>query len=285
MGKDFIGCLYLVLVLYLLKVKDGEKNNDFSLISVLSLLILILTPLGSNNGLKFAYYAMWLAIPIAYHYLMNPATINLFGGDFLGSHKFRSKLNLGQNEMIILRRSIIWSFIIFSLGTAYTETYRDSKDRLAMVYQVKHPLLRWVFTTRDRAEVVQELLDNLSKYVKKDDYLIADEDTAMVHFLTKTRPYLYNSWTMTYSPQLFKQSIERAINERPGLPVIVRAKASVSNKQWPNVRGLRVRDSRHREGRAIMNEFIKKYNYSIVWENRFFQILLPPKYKIETKKS
>lgn len=274
----FIGVLYLILLLYLFTFNAEEDNKEFRLVSFMSLIVLLFTQLGSGAGIRIVNYAMWLAVPIAYHYFkkLNENSFSLAKSH--DSFRFFSKLKLGQIETCILLKSFLFSFIVFSLVTAYSDTYRDSKNRLAMIYSIKHPLLNGVFTTRDRAEVVQELLDSISKYVKKDDYLIAYEETSMVHFLTKTRPYLWNSWPELYYPPQFKQVLERANHERTDLPVIVRAKAKTASTEWPNKNGLRI-SKRHIGNRAIMNDFINRYHYLVIWENQFFQILLPPQFK------
>ena len=82
---------------------------------------------------------------------------------------------------------------------------------------------------------------------------------------------------MLYQPIQFKEVVQRAINERKGLPVIIRAKRNTAIFEWPNSRtGLRI-SRQYIENRKIMEYFIQAYHYKLIWENNFFQILLSDK--------
>jgi hypothetical protein len=62
------------------------------------------------------------------------------------------------------------------------------------------------------------------------------------------------------------------------LPVIVRAKGNTEEQSWPNNKGLR-KSLSFDAVRNIMHDYIKKNNYQKVWENSFFEILVPENFK------
>lgn len=226
MISSVLAVLYLVLLLYVL---NFEKDRDLRTVSFTALLILVLAPAGSANAIVNAVLGMYIAIPIGFNYIwgirelkvdIKPATSRSGAGYFL---------RLNKDELKLIKIVVVGLFLVFTMKSAYYFTYRDSGNRWEMSHRVNHPRLKGVLTTEERAQVVEDLMSNLQAYVKEDDYLLAYEQISLVYFLTKTRPYLYSSWPMLYSPAKFEQSLNRALQERPNLPVIVRAKGSTED--------------------------------------------------------
>jgi hypothetical protein len=144
-----------------------------------------------------------------------------------------------------------------------------------MVYPINQPMLKYTYTTKDRAIVVQGLVDELKKYVKKNDYLLSTEP--MVYYLTDTKPYLYTSWPLeVYEDEGdFNAAIGRALKERSSLPVIVMNKGSEYSYDWPNI--IDERGGFEKENALILEAFIITKQYKCVWNNGYFEIMVPPK--------
>ena len=240
-------------------IADAMTDRGNCAAALAALIILLIVPAGSADGYVTSVYGMYLAIPLAVQ--------------GIAEFKFRPGLSTEHYRYTIILGFVL--LLVLALAAGYRYTYRDSPQRMSMTYQVGHQKLKGVFTTRERAQVVTELLEVMPHYVKKGDYLLAYEQIPMVHFLTGTRPYLYGSWPMLYSPGKFQKMLDRALAERPELPVIVRAGGSTEKFDWP--RGKTLRGGYYLAGsRKIMNEFIEAQNYRMVWENSFFEILIPP---------
>ncbi len=269
------GILYLVLISYIINLKKGD--NVFRLILFVGLLILFITPIGSNNGIRNSVYGMWIPIPIVFVYAFRLRRIN---AEFVTESDFATirwiRINLNPEKVALLRSCVITSFITLSLVWCFIYTYRDSPNRVEMRYSVEHPRLRGIFTTKERSRVVQELLDEINKYVKEDDYLLAYNGIPMIHFLTKTRPYLYNSWIDGIPSYQLKRMLDNAIDEKTELPVVVRAKFETSQFHWPKVK-IKVLSKTRKETGIIIEDFLIQNKYSLIWENEFFEILVPPK--------
>ena len=146
-----------------------------------------------------------------------------------------------------------------------------------MVHPVNHPMLKGQFTTKERAESLQELTTALSEYVNEDDPLFAYEHIQLIYYLTNTRPYLYHAAPMYYQPDMFNEALKRAQKEKRRLPIVVRAKADTKTRYWPQDvdMGLQITDTRINDSRLIAIRFLKVNKYTVVWENTFFQILAP----------
>ena len=267
------GFLYMILLGYIINVE--KSSHDFRLISFVALLILIITPLGSGNGLNNAVYGMWIPIPIAFAYIfrLKKMSVEIETENDLSATQWKISLNYKETKLSV--NFFVTLFVVISLVMSFACTYRDSSNRIEIHYSVKHPRLMGIFTIQERAKVAQELLSEVGKYVKEDDYLLAYNDIPMVHFLTKTKPYLYNSWIELYQPNELRQALERAMKENPHLPVVIKAKSSAANSNWPKTNVSFSLSERKIEDIAIIDDFIKYNKYSIVWENDFFEILIP----------
>jgi hypothetical protein len=103
----------------------------------------------------------------------------------------------------------------------------------------------------------------------------------MIHYLTKTIPYAYNSWVWAYDSNSMKHQFERAKRERQQLPIILREKCQPIGGNWTQPIEYYNDDSLEdtyvykKEKIKIINNFIAENNYIIAWENKLFQILVP----------
>lgn len=255
---DFVvgltGVLYALLIVGV--ILYAKRNPQMSLISLTALILLFAEPIGSDLILLIATYGMYLAIPLAAQIFQDVLP-----------HKW-----LGQASALIGLAVLLVAGAI----TGYHYTYRDSSNRSAMSYTVGKPLLGGIYTTKDRATVVRQLLDVMPRYVRPGEPLLAYEETSLVYYLTDTVPYLGSSWPMLYDPVAMKTILEEKNAQGGPWPAVVRAKGETADFGWPNVDHLRL-DYRHNEDRAFIAQFLRQHGYSVVWQNQFFQILLPAK--------
>jgi hypothetical protein len=274
---------YVIMVMYglfcliLLKniIWHSPDKKQLPLLSLMVLLLLVITPLGSSNGISNAIYGMWLAIPIGLIFLLDCSGLDLeidLNSKNPRLQKFRIELSKIETKKVTCL--ILISFLSFSLISAYQYTYRDSADRFKMVFTVNHPSLKYVFTTEERAHVVQGLVDELPLYIKKDDYVLAYESIPMVYYLTGSKPYLDNSWPDLYIPDQFCDKLNQSLKEKGMLPVIVRTKFNTRSFTWPD-NTKPTEDESYRIRRDIMERFIAAHHYTLAWNNEFFEILTP----------
>lgn len=183
---------------------------------------------------------------------------------------------------------LLWAcaiiFFLFILkrgaGNIANQCYFDDGYRWNKFYRINSPLAT-TFTTKKNCDMLDPMLQELAKYVKEDDYLLCFQNIATVHFLTKTRPYLYNPWVWTYDPANMAKKFEKAEKEHSCLPVIVRDKSMLPRwyEPYPDWNNDNAEETylHKNEKIKLINRFISKHGYTIAWENDVFQILLPPK--------
>jgi len=247
----YTGVLYLLLIAAWLGW--GRQDPGKRLLIFISLAILVLAPLGSGNGIKNSVFGMWLAFPLAACYIVeksawNPATAALF--------------------TIVL---------IFGVTSVWSYTYRDSKNRLEMVYSVNHPKLKGIRTTQERAAAVEALLKRLPAYVDPGDQLLAVESIPLLHFLTETRPVLKSAWPLNLTPGMLERRMRAVRKTKNSLPTIVKAALNTRAHDWPENQdeGLFAGNPALFKKRAVISGFVESKGYQKAWENEGFEIWTP----------
>ena len=161
-------------------------------------------------------------------------------------------------------------FITVSIPLIYTSTYRDSSHRLLLTKSIDNNLSRGVKTSEPRAKVISELLEQLSSMKIENNTLLCFESIGMVHYLTKTQPYIGNPWPLMELPSDFEKLL--TIKEMEFLPIIVMAKKQTRSQSWPNSGEVNQSPS-DIANRGVINNFIKKHKYYKLWSNQMFIIL------------
>lgn len=258
-----------VLTLFLKKVQ-----TEIKIIGLLSFFTLTTLSLGSAGGIKNSgYMAIWIGLPLFFYVINN--------GDILfKDYKFFSlKSFFNRNTKLI--RSFLWAIIISFLGVKTykisQQAYFDTGNRFEKTFAINNDKARGVYTTQRRAKIINDLLVNLDKYVQPDDYLLAYDKIPMVHFLTETKPYMYNPWVWIYDYNSFEKKLIKAELEISVLPIVVQQKfetiSSFSEPIPDYMSTSKGNTNLHsNERNAIMNSFLERNDYSIVWSNEYFNI-------------
>jgi hypothetical protein len=248
--------IYLVSILYFIMIVNTvirSKQKEWRLLSLGALILLFITPLGSNNGIWNAIYGMYFAMPI-----MLQSLLNLFNK------------RLG-NKLTYL---IVVPFILYALPLSVGNIYRDNPDFFSLRATADTPKLKMIFSVPDRVQALDELSVGLKKYLKKEDTLLVYEEVPIVPYLTDKPSVIPNPWPMLYNPDIFKEKLAKV--NLTSLPVVVRAKTRTATPEW-NVKNLLRQSPKHEATRQQMKEFLHQHQYKVVWENNYFQILHPAK--------
>lgn len=250
------GTSYLVLSAVTLGL--WKRELPLRVAAFVVLIIVVIAPLGSNNGIRNAHMGLWLGVPLLLALLSGLEAPRL----------------LGQGPKLALLAGLV----LFGEGLhrAATYTYRDG-DRQELVVSVDHRQLRWQYTTAARAKVVGEVLTALEQRVRPGDYLLAYEGAPLLQYLTKTRPYLNRPWLMSYeSPKVIAQLAADAPTRTGCLPVVVRTFKSTRGFDWPTRPNSLEGKEPFRSTRRVLKNFLSRHGYERTWRNSFFEILEPP---------
>jgi hypothetical protein len=235
-----------------------QRSFELRIAAFAALVIVLVAPLGSNNGIKNAHMGLWLALPLV----------------LAGLLSLEKQYLAGQGAKLATVACLVLAGE--GLHRAATYTYRDS-ERSRLTAGFDHPQLRGQFTSAERARSVSEVLTALEGRVSPGDYLLASEGTPLLQYLTKTRPYLNRPWLMGWERGHVVAALAKEAPRRTGcLPVAVLTTKSTRGPEWP-------RRPRHLENRAAqrgvraaIKAFLRAHGYERTWSNGFFQILQPP---------
>lgn len=233
-----------------------RRSLDERIACFIGLVALVVTPLGSGNGVRVSYLGMWFSLPLV----------------------FCALAAAGEGVRAPLRALALIAGVAVlgeSLHRDMTYTYRDG-PRAELLTPVDHPQLRAQFTGAARAKVVGEVLQALDERVSRGDLLLAYEGTPLLQFLTYTRPYTGRPWIMTDDvPHLVPGMLSSAQRTFKCLPVAVRSTGSARGSFWPQDR--RRLDKQNKATRSAIAAFLKEHDYRRTWRNSFFEILEPPR--------
>lgn len=257
------------------------RNKELQVLTLMGLYIILTFPLGSSDGLyTVGMYTLWIGLPIAIDYF--------------------SKWNQLQTQWSLDTRESRWDFLLLlkphqfrvigwvgtlllffgMLRQAYYYPFFDWNDRLRMTAQVDNPYVRGIFTTKERAAVINELLAESKKYIQPGDAVLMYHSIPLMHYMTNTQPYLRNSMPWLYEGGFFANELNATAAKTGKLPVIVRQliKTVDDASSWPDTPVKSDEEWEHineKRDQALI-EFILKHNYQEVWANKVFSILIPP---------
>ncbi len=256
-----------------------SPNPELKILSALGCLIILVHPFGSAPGIiTVVIYSMWISFPIAADYIYAVKKITNKMEYETENSKSAAWLILNSRQLRNIQLGTLAAIIFLCIHHIFTYPYfYDYHKRSEMTYQVANKNMRHIYTSKERAESINELLTESSKYIKEKDYVLAYDAIPLYHFMTETRPFLNNPSPMFYSTELFSVEMEKAIKKRP-LPVIVRQKIKTVHEgsKWPEeIVNFNEEDIERSTGRDnYLREFIKLHNYKEVWSNKVFSILV-----------
>ncbi len=265
----FFGLMLLVAFLMLFSKKTP---NDKKILLLTGVMILILAPIGSDSGLGKLTWGSWLLGALLIFHLESGITINF------PNRTKKILFKLTPHVFSVAISALFISFVTY----AWNNPYNDPGSRLEKIYPIRHPKLRFIYTTEERANFINEMLEALSKYVAPDEDLLAFNSIPMVHYLTGTKPFLSTSWVkLLYADKIFAKELHDAV-EKKGLPVVIRQKTNTGDTDWSlvppeNYTAYLNPSIKYKSQGIILNKMLKKYNYQTVWENKIFEILMVEK--------
>jgi hypothetical protein len=231
-----------------------NSSHELRLASFLMLMIFITWPLGSGAGFTNYVYLVPLALPVTF-FLLNEVKHVALQFHVQDGKSSGIALVLDRGWVARIRPVVLTGIILFSVSNALAYTFDDAYDRFVLGSRIDHKNLRHVFTTESRARKLESLLQELSKYVKKNDTLFVVWTGPLINYLTETRPYLAHPWTEIYN----RRQLDELIGERARagqFPVTVRYNGTSYDD--------------------ILFNFLGKCSYKKAWNNDSFSIYIPP---------
>ena len=261
--------LFIGLMIFqgLALIADKKCRSEMRLLSLAGLILLLIAPLGSDSGLGKSTWGMWILGPLV---LTMPLTLKL-------ENLFQLPKLIHQAQF--LKRLLAVLILLTAMASAWESTYFDVGSRISKVYPIEHPHMKFIYTSKERARVVNELISEGFPKMKDEKYLLSFIEIPTLNYLSDKRPFISTSWPkLYYNPITFRLKLEEALLHRKTFPAIIRQKQNTGLNDWPDspvpdYLKYKVGLSYWPEHGRILNEFIERNNYQVVWENEMFQLL------------
>ena len=270
----YTGCLLILITKF-----KNKNQSELNYIAMAGLLMCICLPLGSDQGINTMWTSTWLALPLSMSYLHQI----LCKKDYhiqLWEHPITFKRRNMQGYIITLTIT----YFICGIYKVDNLAYYDPGSRFQKTYAIDNIYCKGIYTNAYRAGLMNELLPELSKYVKPNDYLLVYNFMPGLNYMTDTKSYISNAWLWCLSGAELEKQLTQSQHEKKILPVVVR-QHFVATNEWQEYdpdfdkldnNGIINPLSTPSQTKAI-NQFLEKNRYYTIRTNKNFEILLPEK--------
>lgn len=251
----------LVLLFSVIMLFDNKYNLNQRTLVLAGILMLAILPLGCSHGfINMAGLVLIIALPVSVSGIFNVNKLNLWNIPFINS----------IDSLQILRKWLGVVVIIISIFPAVYYSYCEENGKYKLTSPVNSRQVKMIYTTKKRADAINELLQECKKHVAAGDYTLAYGYIPMFYYLTETKPFLYNLWIGDYKVEYYKNLVNKSLAEKKYFPVIVKMKYSTWGN-WPSPE-TKFKDVETNEWDKYFDEFVKRNSYSMVWQNEVFEL-------------
>ena len=251
----FIGVIILCTLLFL--YYHNTPDNNLAILLLVACTFMVFNPLGSNTGIIKSTHAFWLVLPLS---LLCTQRL----GTYVDTRFIKTLSSLIPTILVIM--------LIFAVFFHATNVYRDDPNRLNLTTPFESPQLKWTYSTPERVQVTDELIDVIKRETNPDDYVLMVNGMPMLYYLTETRPALGQPWLFTYSLDhiiaLEKERVEKGEIE-PKL--FIYSKVNTLNRYWPQS-DIPLYERYDKNLNYLRGQYIDTYDYSLLWENEAFAV-------------
>ena len=246
-----------------------NKDKEIKMLSWAGLSMIMIIPLGSDGGMvNNGSIIYWLGMPMAISFYLSIQNIHI---PAIPQWAVRQTLLLTLGVYILAcGAKAICDGVYFDGGPLFEKRYSIQNDR------VKH-----IYTSRERAQILNDLLIGIKPYIKQGDHLFAYGSIPAINYMTRTKPFIGCSWPELLGEPLFRHKLN---NYSGPLPAILRQKFNSIGKEFgePSENylidcGIETGPFRSNKKHRVINEFIEKNKYKTVFENQYFVLYLPEK--------
>jgi len=257
--RVFIGIVILFIAIFLYFHERSDKN--LALLLIVSGVIMIINPLGSNTGIIKSTHAFWLVLPLS-----------ILCMNRLGKQT--------ENKFVQTTSALIPTILLllFILGIFFQggNVYRDDPNRLNLTTPFQSPQLIGTYSTAERVQVTDELISVIERETEPGDCVLMVNHMPMFYYLTGTRPALGQPWLFLYSEEKIMELEEKRAEAGEIMPkLFVYSKVNTRDRYWP--RGdTPLKESDEKKLNYLKNQYITTYQYSHLWENDEFSVYRIP---------
>lgn len=240
--------LFLAWIAAIYFLGSAKTSLEEKLWAVLVLVILVITPLGSNNYTYQNLNNLFLAAPFTLYTFVKVFRYRR-GEGLLSGLSFPWKAMVAAAGAMILMQSI---------GFHFTFSFRDGMDGTPRDYLLREPeVVAGMKTTAVNGKELQGLLRYIKEHIPQDSKLLLYGNCPGISFLAGRPVAVETSWPDLDSVSL--SAFQRQVEEMEELPVII-IHAPVVETEWEV------------EKMRCVNEFMEKNQYTPAYSSESYTV-------------
>ena len=239
-----IGCLTAIY-----NRRDGVRA-----LGVIALLLMLIFPMGSDSAFNSGSIIVMLATPIAI------------------------AVCIRHTQMFRTGYFIVALALVCVAKMASAGSYFDGGALWKKTAAINSPHATGIFTTPERAAIINEVLDGIKPWVHPGDTMLVYGSMPMLNYLTDTRPAMDCSWPELLSSALLTQRL----NNTKTLPVVLRQKFVSIGTDFTAPTDSMLHTYGEAQSAfcidtkiAALNHFLATHHYSKVYDTPHFTLYLP----------
>jgi hypothetical protein len=214
-----------------------NTSNFLRNAAMAGLILSIITFIGSNTGLLKTAYGMLLLIPVC--------TISLW-------HQRTTQVLGLRMPVQAISFTITCLLLIASISTQFTFVYQVSSGitaRLKAHHKFDSPLLQGIYTTKDRADFINQVLPEIQRRIVGGTIYVFGH-MPILYFLSQTHPFISKIWLNgnKYSSEFIYEALEEEAKKSPLPLLIITDKMILGETGW-----------------ELMTGFLNKHKYKMVF--------------------
>lgn len=214
--------------------------------------VILCLSFGSDTIISVSTYAFGAALPALFLWFLHveESGLSLPKGRVLMFHGLAALLGIAG--------------IMYSVVSLWTGVYRDT-HLLGTTSNV--PMLSHIATSPERAKELDEVVSRIQALAPEGSEVLMADSLGLLHFATKTLPYLGNPWPVLWTEPEIEVRLEARARSGP-LPLVVLARNN-PRYGWPVSARLPDRIEPFRR-------FVRDRGYELSWRSDATELWVPP---------
>lgn len=254
--KIAIGMILVVSLIYL--KHDRGQDTSITVLLLVSVYIMLISPIGSNTGIRKSAHGMWVALPLV----------------LLITYELRERI-VGKRlrSIFSLNALVIGLILVMCFFLHFMNNWRDCQNRFRLNTAFRYRHLRYLYSHKERVDVVDEALMQIDGLTQKGDWALMFDKIGAFYYLTETKPLFGHVWLRGRSVEEVKEMYQTALGERRYPKVFVYCKTNTSNVDWPHDRGMG--SGARPKAEYLKDKYVNDLGYVLILENAAFAIYAP----------
>lgn len=273
-GSPIFSTYFLSIVGTSFYAFNKKETSQVRLIAFGALITAIFFPLGTDPGIhSIGHASIWICLPFFFSLTSKIEKIEIrFLTDQNNYYNALNQKSIKKAVHIYLLAFFCIKFYLITNGA-----YFDPGTRFNKTATIYSPLAKHIHTTPERASIINLALNKIYKITKPGDYLMVYDKMPILHYLTQTKPYVYNPWVWAYDSHNFEQQLRRAELEIKELPIVLVQKFETIFKFFEPVQNYLDESAEDTylnrvHSHKALNAFLKRNQYEVIWENNYYCI-------------